>query len=104
MLEQLLRPWVLAVELSDPGIGDHVTAIAAHAFSALRNRIVLTPPVEQALVEARLATDALADAMDARWIVPFRKRDAARIALAKLVVSLQCAEPNAVTKELGLGW
>lgn len=104
VLERVLQPWVQAVELSGLGIGDHVTAVAAHTFSALRHRIVLTPPLEQALIEARMATDALAIAMDKRRIVPFWKLDAARLALAELVVWLQRAEPNAITKELGLGW
>lgn len=104
VLERLLAPWVQAVELSDQGIGDHVTAIAGHAFSAVLHRVVLTPPLEQALVEARMATDTLAAALDEKRVVPFWMRDAARSALAKLVVSLQRAEPNAVTKELGLGW
>jgi hypothetical protein len=104
VLGRLLVPWVQAVELSDRGMGDHAAAIAAHGFAALRRRVVLTPPLEQALVEARMATDALAAAMDEKRIGPLWKRYAARVALAKLVGSLQHAEPNAVTKELGLGW
>lgn len=104
VLGRLLTPWVQAIELSGLGIGEHVTAVAAHASSAVRHRIVLTPPLEQAIIEARLATDALAATMDKRRIVPFWKRDAARHALAELVVWLRHAEPNAVTKELGLGW
>lgn len=104
VLEQLLQPWAQAIELSGLGIGDHVMAVAAHGFSALQRRIVLTPPLEQAFVEARSATDALAVSMDEKRIVPFWRRNAARVALAKLVVLLGRAKPNAITKELGLGW
>jgi hypothetical protein len=104
VLATLLTPWLNAIEVSGLGIGEHVTATAAHSFMALRRRIELTPSLEHALVDARAATDTLATAIDRRRTVPLWIHDAAREAMIDLIAALRCAEPNAVTKELGLGW
>ena len=104
VLAKLLTPWARAIEISGPGLGAHVTATAAYSFSALRRRIVLTPPLERAFADARLATDSLASAVDRRRSVPFWTRAAARSALAELATQLRGAEPDALTRELGLGW
>lgn len=104
VLATLLTPWLNVIEVTGPGIGEHVTATAAHSFTALRRRIELTPALEHALADARAATDTLATAMDRRRVVPFWIRNAARAAIADLIAALRCAEPNAVTRELGLAW
>lgn len=104
VLTTLLTPWLNAIEVSGPGIGEHVTATAAHSFMALRRRIELTPALEHALADARAATDTLATAIDGRRVVPFWIRNATREAMIDLIVALRCAEPNAVTRELGLAW
>ena len=104
VLAKLLAPWAWAIEISGPGLGEHVTATAAWSFSTLRRRIVLTPPLERAFADACLATDSLANAVDRRALVPFWTRAAARSALAELAARLRGAEPDALTRELGLGW
>jgi hypothetical protein len=104
VLVTLLTPWLNAIEISASGIGEHVTATAAHSFMALRRRIELTPSLEQALADARAATDTLATAIDRRRVVPLWIRDAVRKAMIDLIAALRRAEPNAVTRELGLGW
>ena len=104
MLAKLIVPWLDAIEASEPGMGDHVTAIVAHSFMTLRHRVEMTPALEQAFVDARAATDTVATAMDTRRVVPPWVRRAAREAMTDLIDALRRAEPNAVTKELGLGW
>ncbi|SFM62267.1 hypothetical protein [Methylobacterium pseudosasicola] len=104
VLAKLIAPWTEAIEASDPGMGNHIRAIAAHCFEALRRRVELTLPLERAFATARAETDALAAAMDTKHGVSSSMRRAARKSLADLVEALQQAEPNAVTKELGIGW
>lgn len=104
VLAKVLAPWLAAIEACEPGMGDHVTAIAAHSFMSLLNRIELLPALERALIDARVATDTLAIVLDSKRTVPLRVRRAARQAMAALIEALRGAEPNAVTKELGLGW
>ncbi|MCJ2087120.1 hypothetical protein MKK88_14150 [Methylobacterium sp. E-005] len=104
MLSKLLAPWLEAIEASEIGMGDHVTAIAAHSFMNLLQRIEMTPVLERSLVDARAATDTLAVALDHKRTVPLRVRRAVRHAIAAAIEALRDATPNAVTKELGLGW
>jgi hypothetical protein len=104
ILATLLSPWLDAIEVSEPGLGDHVMAIAEHSFDTLQRRIEVTPPLERAFVDARAMTDMLASAIDGGRIVPPWVRNGARGALADLVEALQSAKPNAITIELGLGW
>lgn len=104
VLRKLLAPWLAAIEASEPGMGDHLTAIAAHSSMALLHRIELTPALERALVDARAATDTLALALNQKRAVPRWVCKAARGSMTNLITTLRCAEPNAVTKELGLGW
>ena len=104
VLAKLLAPWLEAIAASEIGMGDHVTAIAAHSFMSLLHRIELTPALERALVDAREATDTLATALDRKRAVPLRVRRKVRQVLADLIEALRDAEPNGVTKELGLGW
>ena len=104
VLAKLLAPWLEAIAASEIGMGDHVTAIAAHSFMSLLRRIELTPAVERALVDAREATDTLATVLDGKRAVPLRVRRKVRQVLADLIEALRDAEPNGVTKELGLGW
>lgn len=104
VLVTLLAPWLAAIEASEAGMGDHLTAIAAHSSMTLLHRIELTPALERALVDARAATDTLALALDRKRTVPLWIYKAARGAMSHLITTLRCAEPNAVTKELGLGW
>lgn len=104
VLVTLLAPWLAAIDASEPGMGDHLTAIAAHASMSLLHRIELTPALELALVDARAATDTLALALDRKRTVPRWVCKAVRGAMSNLITTLRRAEPNAVTKELGLGW
>ncbi|MHB2208269.1 hypothetical protein [Methylobacterium sp. CM6257] len=104
ILATLLSPWLDAIEASEPGLGDHVMAIAEHCLETLQRRIELTPALEQAFVDARAMTDMLASAIDGGRVVPPWVRNGARGALASLAEALQGAEPNAITIELGLGW
>ncbi|MCJ2071407.1 hypothetical protein MKK75_21850 [Methylobacterium sp. J-030] len=104
VLSKLLAPWLEAIETSEIGMGDHVTAIAAHSFMSLLHRIEMTPMLERSLVDARAATDTLAAVLDYKRAVPLRVRRAARHAIAAVIEALRDATPNAVTKELGLGW
>lgn len=104
LLAKLLAPWLDAIEASEPSMGNHIRAIASHCSDALRHRVELTLPLNRALDAALKATDAVATAMDGKRSVPSPVRDAARKALADLIDALRDAAPNAVTKELGLGW
>ena len=104
LVAKLIAPWLDAIKVSEPGMGDHVTAIGAHSFMSLLHRIEPTPALERALVNARAATDTLAIALDHKRTVPLLVRRVACQALADLIAALRDAEPNAVTKELGLGW
>ena len=103
LLTKLLAPWLDAIEASEPGMGDHIRAIASHCFGALRRRVELTLPLERAFATARVETDAVAAALDNGRGVPPQVRNAAREALVDLIDALRDAVPNAVTKELGLG-
>ena len=104
ILAQLLAPWLDAIEASEPGMGDHVMAVAAHCSDTVRRRIELTPALEGVFADTLAATDTLATALDMRRVVPPWVRKAAREAMIDLIAALRGAEPNAVTKELGLGW
>jgi hypothetical protein len=104
VLTKLLAPWLDAIEASEPGMGNHVMAIAEHCVDALRYRIEMTPLLEQAIFDARAITNTLAGIVDDRHSVPIYIRTGARGALANLIDALQRATPNAVTRELGLGW
>jgi hypothetical protein len=104
LLAKLLAPWLDAIEASEPGMGDHIRAIASHCSDALRRRVELTLPLERAFDTALVTTDAVAAALDAKRSVPSRIRSPARTALADLIGALRDAVPNAVTRELGLGW
>ncbi|MCJ2067903.1 hypothetical protein MKK75_03600 [Methylobacterium sp. J-030] len=104
VLAALLTPWDRAIGTAGPGMGGHVVAVADNTLSALGHRVVPTPRLERAFRDARAATEALAAALDGATILPFWRRDAARESLGELAVWLRRAEPNAVTKDLGLGW
>lgn len=104
VLAALLTPWAKAIETAAPGMGSHVIAVADNTLSALSHRVVPTPRLEQAFVDARAATAALAAALNGQTILPFWRRDAAQEALGELAIWLRRAEPNEITKELGLGW
>ncbi|MCJ2117133.1 hypothetical protein MKK65_11260 [Methylobacterium sp. J-001] len=99
-----LRPWISAVETATNGMGEHLFAAAASASAGIRRRIIPTPLLDHALVQARMATDVLASALDERRADIERLRADASAALSELIVWLQEAEPDAVTRELGLGW
>lgn len=85
-------------------MGEHLSAAAASASAGIRRRIIPTPLLDHALVQARMATDVLASALDERRADIGRLRADALAALSELIVWLQEAEPDAVTSELGLGW
>lgn len=104
VLVTLLAPWLAAIDTSEVGMGDHLTAMAAHSSMSLLHRIEPTPALERAFVDARAATDTLALALDRKRTVPLWVCKAVRGAMSNLITTLRCAEPNAVTKELGLGW
>lgn len=104
VLAALLTPWARAIETAGPGTGGHVVAVADITLSALRHRVLPTLRLERALAEARAATVALAAELDGETVLPFWRRDGAREALGELAVWLRRAEPNKVTRELGLGW
>ena len=99
-----LRPWIAAIETATAGLGEHASAVAASASTGIRRRIVPTPLLDHALVQARLATDALAVAVDEQGADATRLRADAMAALGELIMWLQEAKANSVTKELGLGW
>ncbi|WP_267427023.1 hypothetical protein [Methylobacterium sp. GC_Met_2] len=99
-----LQPWISAVETATAGMGEHVSAVAANASSGIRRRIVPTPLLDHALVQARRATDALAVALDEQGADATRLGADALAAIGELIVWLQEAKANAVTEELGLGW
>ena len=99
-----LQPWIGAIETATVGMGEHVSATAANASAGIRRRIVPTPLLDHALVQARLATDALAIALDEHRADITHLRATALAALGELIVWLQEAKANAVTEELGLGW
>ena len=100
----VLQPWISAVETATFGMGEHVSAVAANASSGIRRRIVPTPLLDHALVQTRMATDALAVALDEKRADATGRRADALAALGELIAWLLEAEPNAITKELGLGW
>ena len=99
-----LQPWISAVETATIGMGEHLSAAAASASSGIRRRIIPTPLLDHAVMQTRMATDALAVALDERRVDVERLRAGALAALSELIVWLQEAKPNAVTGELGLGW
>lgn len=99
-----LQPWIGVIETATAGMGEHVSATAANASSGIRRRIIPTPLLDHALVQARLATDALAVALDEQSADTTRLRADALAALGELTVWLQEAQANAITKELGIGW
>ncbi|MCJ2063214.1 hypothetical protein MKK63_10880 [Methylobacterium sp. J-088] len=99
-----LQPWIAAIETVTAGLGEHASAVAANASTGIRRRIVPTPLLDHALVQARLATDALAVAVDEQRVDATRLRADAMAALGELIMWLQEAKANSVTEELGLGW
>jgi hypothetical protein len=99
-----LQPWIAAIETATAGMGEHASAVAANASTGIHRRIVPTPLLNHALVQARLATDAFAVAVDEQRADASRLRADAMAALGELIVWLQEAKANSVTAELGLGW
>ena len=99
-----LQPWISAIETATAGMGEHVSATAANASAGIRRRIVPTPLLDHALMQARSVTDVLAVALDEQGADAKRLRADALATLNELIVWLQEAKANAVTEELGLGW
>lgn len=79
-------------------------ATVADAIMSLRRRIVLTPPLDTAVDDARIAATILADKLDRKDTVPSIAKAEAMTALGALVSWLHGAQPNERAKGLGLGW
>ncbi|MGU3666236.1 hypothetical protein ACLBX9_18785 [Methylobacterium sp. A49B] len=77
VLTKLLAPWLDAIEASEPGMGNHVMAIAEHGVDALRYRIEMTPMLEQAFFDARAI---LAPTPCLAWSMPLLASDPCRVA------------------------
>lgn len=104
VLASLLKPWATAVTSAGPGMGGHLSATAANAAAGIRRRIVQTPLLDHALLQALGVTDVLAAALDRGSEAPAGPRADASAALAELAAWLCEADPDASTTELGLGW
>ena len=104
VLASLLKPWAAAIASAGSGMGGHLSATAANAAAGVRRRIVPTPLLEHALLQARRVTDVLAAALDRGPEDPAGPRADAAAALAELAAWLCEADPDASTTELGLGW
>lgn len=103
-LADAMRPWIGVVETATFGMGEEVRNTAVSATLSLLRRIVLTPPLEDAIENARLATSSLASILDLNGPMPITARPDARDALEALIVWLRTAKPNERAKGLGLAW
>ncbi|SFM61317.1 hypothetical protein SAMN05192568_104110 [Methylobacterium pseudosasicola] len=99
-----LWPWTDIVETAMGGMGDVVRLTAENTVTNLRRLIVPTSPLEIAMEDALLASDALAQDLDRRGFFQPAVREEARVALNALTWWLGSAKPAEQTKEIGLGW
>ncbi|WP_139234219.1 hypothetical protein [Methylobacterium pseudosasicola] len=104
ILAMSLWPWTDIVETAMGGMGDVVRLTAENTVTNLRRLIVPTSPLEIAMEDALLASDALAQDLDRRGFFQPAVREEARVALNALTWWLGSAKPAEQTKEIGLGW
>jgi len=81
-----------------------VRLTAENTVANLRRRVMATSPLETAMEDALLASDALAQDLDRRGSSWPNMRTEALVALNALILQLGSAEPTEQTKESGLGW
>ena len=103
-LGSAMRPWISIIETAPMGMGAEVMAAAANASLSLRQRIIPTPTLDNAIAEARLASDNLGISLDKQGGVAVTARAAALRALETLIAELREAQPSERAKGLGLGW
>lgn len=104
ILAMALWPWTDIVETATATMGDVVRLTAENTVANLRRRVMATSPLETAMEDALLASDALAQDLDRRGSSWPNMRTEALVALNALILQLGSAEPTEQTKESGLGW
>lgn len=90
----VVRSWVGAVETATRRMGDELRVTGEDAIACLRGRIVMTAPLDAALIKSRLATLVLANKLDRRATLPPKERKEALTALDALIVELRKAKPK----------
>lgn len=101
-LAEAVQPWILVVETAPAGMGRSVMRVAADAVMILQRRLVMTPDLERAVSDARLAADELGISLDRDGFDVSRRRPDALAALGALIMQLRTARLNEHAKGPGL--